>query len=340
MSKLNNQIGPGATAQTLAGVTSPRNRLWRLLFIVAVLAAFVYLGRHLFDQLDRLAQAAPLPVMMLFALLIAARLLRGLQLQILLARLERRVGVMEMFFLSVLVSYSNLIIPKAGLAAPALYLKRRHALSFAHFGLASLMLATLHTTAVAALGLVVLASAGGAALRGTNLATGGALIVILCIGLTVIVLRPRVPKLWSGKIADLLRRSVDGWRLLGNAPRRSAAIFGLSLAVILAQSLKLACAFWAIDADVAFAGVLMATVLSELALLISVTPGALGFREAAVAASAAWLGCSPETALAAAVLDRLVMTAAIVLLAQAGTWRLSAVAAGGPSKSQPPSVDG
>jgi uncharacterized membrane protein YbhN (UPF0104 family) len=159
-------------------------------------------------------------------------------------------------------------------------------------------------------------------------------------GIAFSALRPSVPARWSGRFANRLRHGAAVWNLLGTHPALGATVCLVSVGVVALQALKLYVAFCAVNADVAFAGVLMATILSELALLISITPGAIGFREAAVAASAAWLGCSPETALAAAVLDRLVMTAAIVLLAQAGTWWLSAVAAGGPSKSQPPSVDG
>jgi len=51
-----------------------------------------------------------------------------------------------------------------------------------------------------------------------------------------------------------------------------------------------------------------------------VTPGAIGFKEGAIVYGHFLLGQSPETCLAAAVLDRAVMIVSHVVIGQVGLW--------------------
>ena len=95
------------------------------------------------------------------------------------------------------------------------------------------------------------------------------------------------------------------------------------MVALVLYTLRLKLAFMAMDVEVSFLGVVVATMLGALAMLVSITPAGLGFREAAIAYSATMIGCSPSVAVAAAVLDRLVMTVCVVILAQVGLWRLA-----------------
>jgi uncharacterized membrane protein YbhN (UPF0104 family) len=57
-------------------------------------------------------------------------------------------------------------------------------------------------------------------------------------------------------------------------------------------------------------------------LFISITPGALGFREAAIGYVMYRFTEGQEVALSASVLDRVVMTVVIVIVAQIGIFKL------------------
>lgn len=299
------------------------NRRWRVILSLAVLALFVLIGRHHFDQLVRLATASPMFVGGLVGAWILARLLRAGALKLLLTCLGKQVRLGECFLLAILVAYANLLIPKSGLGAPAVYLKRRYGLSFAHFGPLTIMLALLQTAAVGLIGLPLIIVRRG--VSPPQIETG--LLILFAVaaggGVILTLIRPAPPRFLRGRLRAFLDRCAEGWRLLGARYRLMAAVFVLSAAMILAQTLKLACAFRAIGIEANFSGVLLATLLSDLALLISITPGALGFREAAVTTSAAWLGCSLSAALAAAILDRVAVTLVIVVFGQVGVWRLS-----------------
>lgn len=335
--------GPLQADRLASGSDGPgtrRSRWWRSALAFVVLGALIWAGRDYFGELHRLRQASPALIAAMIAAMLASRGFRALALQGLLARLEHRIRLADIFALSLLVSYANMLVPKLGLSAPAIYLRRRHQLGLGHFAILAVAATVLHTIAVGGVGLALVMTLNDGSHRNVNVSLSVMFAGIVAGGVVLAAMRPRVPARWSGPLFDLARRAAKVWNLLGAHPGVSAAVCLLSVGVVGLQALKLYAAFRAIDADVALAGVLMATVLSELAVLISVTPSALGFREAAVAASAAWLGCPPETALAAAVLDRLVMTACIVLLAQGAVWWLSSSGAGrSAAPARPESAD-
>ena len=86
--------------------------------------------------------------------------------------------------------------------------------------------------------------------------------------------------------------------------------------------MRLALAFHAIDVTPALAGLVLASLLGDLMFMLALTPGALGLREAAIVYGARIAGVTPEASLAAALLDRLVMTLVLLVLAQVSAWRL------------------
>ena len=80
--------------------------------------------------------------------------------------------------------------------------------------------------------------------------------------------------------------------------------------------------FKALGEPVGLSEVLMISLLADLMFLVSITPSAIGLREAVIALGGTLLGVDPAVAVAAAILDRIVTTIMVVLLAQLGIWRL------------------
>jgi len=89
------------------------------------------------------------------------------------------------------------------------------------------------------------------------------------------------------------------------------------LAVVLLRALRLQLAFCAVGVGWNFPILLVASICSQFMLFISITPGALGFREAAIG-YVMFSFCDPSLSVAASLLDRLVMTVLIVGVSQIG----------------------
>ncbi len=299
-----------------------RRRWGRIVVGILVLGLFLVLGRRYLSELRRLADVSPSVVALMVASMLAARLAQGRGLQLLLRALGHRVGLGEMFFLNILTSYTNLVLPRAGTGAPALYLKRRYQVSFADFGSLSVLVSVLNLVAAGLLGLVCLCIAHLGFGQPLELKVTLAFSVVVLGGIVATFVRVPFAERRRGRIADFLRRFAYSWAQVGSSRLIIAQNLALQMVALVLHSLRLKLAFVAMGVEVSFLGVVVATMLGALAMLVSITPAGLGFREAAIAYSATMIGCSPSVALAAAVLDRLVVTACVVILAQIGLWRL------------------
>jgi uncharacterized protein (TIRG00374 family) len=161
-----------------------------------------------------------------------------------------------------------------------------------------------------------------------------------------IAFRFKVPERWNHRLAAFLRRLSESWRLLGRCGHTASRSFALHAAVLLLRALRLQIAFWAIGQPVHYLPVMAASLLADLAFFISITPSALGFREGAVVLTAGMLGTTKEVCLAAVLLDRIVYSIVIIVVAQVGMWQFMrpvfrqssapiAPAPGGPTTSPP-----
>lgn len=308
-----------------------RRRWGRFVVGILVLGLFLVLGRRYLGELRRLTDVSPSIVALMVASTVAARLVQGRSLQILLRAQGHRVGLGETFFLGIVTSYTNLVLPRAGTGAPALYLKRRYQVSFADFGSLLLLISVLHLVAAGSLGLVCLSVAHLEFRQPLDLKVTLAFAVVVLGGIVATFVRVPVAERRRGRIAEFLRRFAYSWAQLGSSRLIISQNLALQIVALVLQSLRLKLAFVAMGVEVSFLGVVVATMLGALAMLVSITPAGLGFREAAIAYSATMIGCSPSVAVAAAVLDRLVVTACVVILAQFGLWRLVRGAGNGSS---------
>jgi uncharacterized protein (TIRG00374 family) len=80
--------------------------------------------------------------------------------------------------------------------------------------------------------------------------------------------------------------------------------------------------FYAVGQRVSYLGALAASLLADLAFVVSVTPASLGFREGALVYSARIMHTTGDVAMAAAILDRLISTACNVVVGQLGVMQL------------------
>ena len=143
----------------------------------------------------------------------------------------------------------------------------------------------------------------------------------LAAALTVLFLHPRLPYA-PARLAAFLANLADAWQRLRRNRAYVVRALLLLTAVTALRMVRLGAAFHAIGFAPALDGLVLASLLGDLMFMLALTPGALGLREAAIVYGARIAGVTPEASLAAALLDRLVMTLVLLVLAQVSAWRL------------------
>ena len=116
----------------------------------------------------------------------------------------------------------------------------------------------------------------------------------------------------SNKIAHFFLNVVRGFRRFKNEPAKTASFIFLQFFFIFALALRLYVVFWALGLGVNYIHLALITSIVSFSMLFSLTPGNLGIKEALISVSANLLGVSPEEALLAAIIDRLI-TASLVI---------------------------
>lgn len=293
-----------------------------LALAVVSLALIAYFGRHYLRDLNRLEQVYEPLLPVILALYFAARSVTGEVMRFSLQRLGHHIGRLEAFMLTILVSYTNLALPRAGYGPAALYLKRCYRVPLADFSSLFLPIIAIQLPCIGALGLlcqVVLAAKGSvpydpiySLVFGTSLGVGVALPFV----------RLPISDERTGRIARFVRRFGESWQVLARSPRTLTAIVAAQLCVLALRALRLDVAFSALELDPSFWGVFLASLLADIVFLFSITPAALGLREAAIAYGAEAMGVSASIAVTVTILDRLVWVLGVVVVGQVSLWKL------------------
>ncbi len=238
-----------------------------------------------------------------------------------LARLGIRVGVFEALGLALVASYTNLLLPRTGVASIAIYLKRRHALMISSYLSLSIVLLLLSAVVCGLLGVgtqIGLARWSGQPMRSDLL-----MVFLAAAGIAscALMLPPAAFDALPSSISTRVRGVHEAWQGMARQWRVLGQIMLLHGSAALLRALRLQLVLSAVGADVPLPVVLLGSLLADLATLVSVTPAALGFREAALAYAASLLRVEPSVAVLAALLDRLVWTAVVIVLGQIAVWR-------------------
>ena len=320
-----------ATAEESVGL--PRRRHWLLRVVVAavVLAALAYAGKRYYDELGRLRRAPPLLVVVIAALWLASRYPAADVMRVALRALGHRIGRFEAFMLQMVQSYGNVLVPRAGIGAPAVYLKLRYGTPFADLGAVQLLPMTLlQIFTIGVIGvacqLVLWRVYGDRWDRG---------LTVLFVAVSVACAAPMfVPlpenRAGTGRLTRFLARLADAWRKLGRSPALLARVVATHAFMLLLRAWRIQLCFTAVGQPVNYFAALAASLLADLAFVVSVTPAALGFREAGIVYAARLMHTTGDIALAAAVLDRIISIACNVVVGQLGVWQLIRPALRGP----------
>lgn len=296
-----------------------RQRWLRTLLALVAVALFVVVGNKYFGEVHRIVQANWFGIAGIIIVYITTVWIQSRTVRIGLEAFDHKISNGESFSLFVVGSAINLVLPRTGIGSTALYLSRVHRVPLFDYGSVVLYNVGLFVFCTSSIGI--------AAFAVNWMSTGEAptpllMVVIpaamLASGLAISV-RWSVPHNWKFPGVSIARKLVRATGQLNGSPEMWS-MARIHLVLVFLRAVRLQIAFWAMGIPVNFIPVLMASVLGDLLFVIAITPGAIGFRETAIAMAASWLGTTVPIALAVAILDRLVFSLTVVVLAQFA-WR-------------------
>lgn len=314
---------PAATASPeRAGGPKKGKTALRVLAGLGMLAILLYLGRHYLRDLRQIAHVSALWWAALAGLYLVMRAFQGEVFRAAVGEMDIRLGVYESFMLAMVVSLTNLVLPRAGMGAPALYLKTRHGLGLAQF--ASLLLPTtvLQLTCIGLVGLLCQGYLYWRGIAAWNWPLAGCLAGLLLASLAMLACPARVNFAPTNRLTAFLRRFLESWELLRRNRRLMWYILLMNSGLLLVQGVRLWACYRALGyTHVSPAAAVVASFMGQVGMLVSVVPGGLGFREGAIMASASALGVDASISATAAVLDRAVMTAIVSVVGLIGLYQ-------------------
>ncbi len=298
-----------------------RRRLLSYGLAVVSLAVLAWIARSHLGELGRLSEVPAAGVAGLAALFLVGRGLGGLLIRIGLSALGHRVALRTCVMLTIVQSYTNLAVPRTGLAPGAVYLRMRHGVPYASyisFAVASLLIAT---SLVGATGSVLWWGLRDAIVPALRPELGAAFAAISLLAASGVLAPARLYALLPVRLRETLSAAHDAWLRLARQPLVLLRIVLVQLVTIFLRAVKVKVAFAAAGAELPFGLAMLVSVCADVATLISITPAALGFREGGLLFGAALVGIEPGTALLAAVVERITTTATTLVAGQLVLWR-------------------
>ncbi len=277
------------------------------LIMVVVLTWFVLNHAH---ELRVALQLHPLVIAGILGLFVAMRASAGQAIRLAVRTRGITISMGEGAMLGLWIAYGNLWIPRAGFGLPAIYMNKRYQLDYLVFGGLVVPFVLIQVGCLGALGLVAVSLAGSSHVGVVQAVFATCAVIGVVTPYLGRSLKPN-PEHWLGK---RLEQFAATWQALAADRSRLAQIVAWQFAVLLLRAARLYLLFTALGHSPSWAAVLSASLLSDVAGLVAITPGALGFREAALATLSDALQIPPESVVAISLVDRALWTFATILL--------------------------
>lgn len=221
-----------------------------------------------------------------------------------------KLSMREGFMVAVLTAVGNFFGPLlGGMGVRAVYLKKYHQLPYSKFtatliGYYQMMF--IFNSLMAIIGLLLLARTG----QSTALLLFFAAWMLGFASFAFIRLpaRRRFKAIEQTRVGKVLVKIIydieDGWQLLRQNRRLLIRMAGLAIINLIALYFVSLLEFMALGLQINFAALALYTALVQASLLLSITPGAVGLREAMLVILAGTIGLSTQEIVQVAVLDR------------------------------------
>ena len=281
-----------------------------LLALLALATNYLINNIHEFKQLSLTNIYLILPITIIFLI---NYFLIGLITMLLLKSLKLKLSLKESFALSIITGFYNLITPfRGGMAARAVYLKKRYDFAYVNF------LATL--SAVYVLVFLIASFLGIISTIIIYFQTGIFSWVLFLIFDAVFLLMLSIsvasPKLKEreGKWINRFIKVINGWHLIKENKKIITITALITLIQIILSTIMLYLQFAVFGIEISFASALFLSSIGNLSIVIAVTPGNLGISEAITVFSALTIGITATESLSATLLGRAVSLVVLFIL--------------------------
>lgn len=271
------------------------------LLLLGLSVAYVATNQQRLRDLERLdaATLAAAWATVLLSIMASARLF-----QLLLARVGTRAGFGDMLLLQNASTVLALFPLKGGSVFRALYLRQRYGIEIGRLGVFFVFLLLLSLGVTSALAAVVLVGTGDG-LSGRRGALA-ALLAALALGalLAAVVPPPRLLRRWAivARLDEVRRAAIAG---LGDWVRPA----GWVVVQFAVAAVRIAVLYRGLGIGLTAPEALVLAALGNAALIVAITPAALGVRELVLGGGAVALGLSMEVGLLVALVERAVVLA-------------------------------
>ncbi|MBI4034523.1 flippase-like domain-containing protein [Candidatus Saccharibacteria bacterium] len=279
------------------------------IFTLAFLAGFLVYGLQNQDMFDALAKVSVIALLLVAAGRIAIFVSNGLFTKWTAEAFTRKLTTGEGIYVGILSAIGNFFGPLLGGASiRAVYLKKIHNVSYSHF---TSMLMVYYLILFFINGLAVLVSLlwlpRTAQTNGLLLFFGlwlAGLLLLMIVRLPQRQKLHRLDKALAGKIIKIIYDVEHGWLLLLRNRRMLVKMFSLAILSYIASFFISLVEFRALDINIGLAALGLYTAVVVISILVSLTPGAIGIREAMLFLVASTIGVSNTQILQVAVIDR------------------------------------
>lgn len=274
------------------------------------------------DEFAILKSVSWFDLLLLYGAFLVIVVFNGKLFEVITSAFDVRLKNIEWLMLSAVSSFANYFLPfRGGAGMRAMYLTKVHGLSLTRFiatlGIMSLIY-MVSNGLLALVGVVMILLSGGP--LNISLTIFFALVSVFGIVLMKYDYRPR--KLSNHLILKHLHKILLGWAVIRKKDGLLLRLWVIITIIILASMWQCKVAFTAISFPLSWGGVILYAASKNLALLISLTPGALGIVEAISIYLGKILGYSTAQALLVQALIRVVALTTLLVVGPVATLLL------------------
>ncbi|PKN02740.1 hypothetical protein CVU76_01750 [Candidatus Dojkabacteria bacterium HGW-Dojkabacteria-1] len=289
-----------------------KNSISTLLTVIVLILFGIYLYNNQ-QILSVLLQINPIYIALIMGIFLLVFLLEGIFIKVTLNVFDKKIDLKEAYYLSTISRIGNYLLPmRAGAIFRATYLKNKYQFEYSKF------LSTLYAYYI----LLFLINAFFALLSliSKYINTGNTyplvtifFVFLFIITLGVILFRKTINlknikgNKYIEKVLTILNKFMNSWDMIVRKEKLFLSLIFITTGNILLNGIINYIEFIGLGIKATILDILLYTCLSGVSLLISITPGSLGLREAVFFVTSESIGITNEQVMQLAFLDRGIM---------------------------------
>jgi len=283
---------------------------------ILTITVLILFGIYLYQNqqiLTTLAQIKTIYIILIMLLFLLVFLLEGFFIKITLDVFKKKIDIKEAYYLSTISRIGNYLLPmRAGAIFRAKYLKNKYKFEYSKF------LSTLYAYYILLFLINALFALSVLILKYINTSNTYPLLTIFFVFLFftavgVILLRKTITikniesHKYIDKVLKILNKFINSWDMIVKKERIFLSLIFITTSNILINGIINVLEFYSLGIKATISDILLYTCLSGVSLLISITPGSLGLREAVFLVTSESIGITNEQVMQLAFLDRGIM---------------------------------